>query len=343
MTLPITFDYSGGRKDTFKSKKLWAVILAIVGVIVAIGIATGDQAFYIKFPLAALVAYIFAFVIRQFLLGEYPKREAYKGMLDADYKLAYREFWGIFSVESTYPYYCRFRNGKSGVYIKLNKDVILGKHSESEYEHYEAIADAYNLAGSGRVQMVHIDYMDNVGTDERLEDSFVALEDVTNPDLRDLLTDVYSYQQRNLSHRVTTFDVYAFMWTGNDVTAWNTITRILNCFLDANYRSYQILDEKGLRDLTKIILNLNDFSVTEASSQSFETKGNVKIIPISITDADGLVEKLNKTAAEKKAESDEKKAQEEAKAREIERRKQLKKNSKKKKSKSKDDVFEDIF
>ena len=51
MTLPITFDYSGGRKDTFKSKKLWAVILAIVGVIVAIGIATGDQAFYIKFPL----------------------------------------------------------------------------------------------------------------------------------------------------------------------------------------------------------------------------------------------------------------------------------------------------
>ena len=270
ITLPITFDYSGGRKDKNKSAKLWSIILGIIGIIVTIGTLFGDQKIYLRVPLAIGIFFIFFFIIRFLLLKEGKRKEEYKKMLSKDYELEYKDIWGIYKVEDLHPFYCRFRNGKSGVYIRLNKDVILGKYVESEYQHYEAIADAYNLAGAGKVQMVHIDYMDTVGSDERLEDSFIALEDVSNPDVKDLLTDMYSYQQNNIQKRVSTFDVYAFLWTGNDITAWNTISRILNCFLDANYRSYQILNERGLRELTKTVYNLNDFSVLEASSSTFE-------------------------------------------------------------------------
>ena len=38
ITLPVTFDYSGGRRDSKRSKTLWAVIVGIVGVIIGIGI-----------------------------------------------------------------------------------------------------------------------------------------------------------------------------------------------------------------------------------------------------------------------------------------------------------------
>lgn len=341
ITLPITFDYSGGRKDKSKSAKLWSVIISIIGLIVAIGILIGDKEIYIKIPLAVVILLGVMFLVRFVLLKEYKRKEEYKALLSSDYKLEYKSIWGIFKVEDNYPYICRFRNGKSGLYIRLNKDVILGKYAESEYAHYEAIADAYNLAGAGRVQMVHLDYMNNVGTDERLESSFVALENVSNPDLKDLLTDMYSYQQNNMQKRVSTFDTYVFLWTGNDVTAWNTISRILNCFLDANYRSYQILGEKGLRELAKVIFNLKDFSVVKASSDTFDVTGTSSVVPISVTSADGTVEKFNKTADEKAKEREARIAEQNAKKREIERRKKNKR--KKGKSEDTDEVLDDIF
>ena len=345
IVLPITFDYSGGRKDKDKSLKLWSIILGIIGLILAIGTLFSEQAFYIKIPLAIGIVVGFSLFIRFALLKEWDKKEALKGMLSSDYKRKYRDFWGIYKVENTHPYYCRFRNGRSGLYIRLNKDVILGKYAESEYQHYEAIADAYNLAGAGKVMMVHIDYMDNVGTDERLEESFISLEDVSNPDLKDLLTDIYSYQQSNLNRRVTTFDVYAFMWTGNDITAWNTISRILNCFLEANYRSYQILNERDLRELTKVVFNLNDFSVTDASAHAFESTGTSSITPISLTDAGGNVTVINKTTKEKAEERKAKLAEQEAQRRELERRKKDKKSKKSKKKNENEniDVFDDMF
>lgn len=341
ITLPITFDYSGGRKDKEKSVNLWSIILGVIGLIITLGILIGDKPIYTKIPLAIVIVFAFSFVIRFILLKEGEKKEAYKKMIHNDYKLDYNIFWGIYKVEDKHPYYCRFRNGKSGIYIRLNKDVILGKYAESEYNHYEAIADAYNIAGAGKVQMVHIDYMDNVGTDERLEESFISLENVSNPDLKDLLTDIYGFQQSNLMRRVTSFDVYAFIWSGNDRTAWNTISRILNCFLDGNYRSYQILNEKSLRELTKVIFNISDFSVTEASSKTFDTSGLVSsIIPISIENVDGSITKLNKTSEEKAKERKQKIAEEEAQKRELERRK---KSKKKKGKKEEDDLFNDMF
>lgn len=344
ITLPITFDYSGGRKDKNKSAKLWSVILSVIGLIITIGILIGNQRIYVKIPLAIVVVLAFMFVIRFLLLKESSKKENYKKLLANDYKLDYKTIWGIYRVEDAHPYYCRFRNGKSALYIRLNKDVILGKYAESEYQHYEAISDAYNLAGAGKVQMVHIDYMDNVGTDERLEESFISLEDVSNPDLKDLLTDIYGFQQSNMLRRVSTFDVYAFIWTGSDITAWNTISRILNCFLDANYRSYQILNERDLRELTKVVFNLNDFSVVDASSNVFETDESSSIVPISVEDVNGEVTILNKTSEEKKAEREAKRKESEARQREIDRRKKEKRSkTKKEENKEESDIYKDMF
>lgn len=339
ITLPITFDYSGGRKDTNKMAKVWAVILSIVGLIIFLGVLFGKSDLITKLIIAAVVLLSFSTVIRFFLLKEKDKKEYMKSILHTDYKLSYKEIWGIYKVEKIHPHICRFRNGKSGIYIRLNKDVILGKYSEAEYEHYEAIADAYNLAGAGKVQMIHIDYMDDVGTDDRLENSFNSLEDVANPDLRDLLTDIFSYQQENISGRVSTFDVYVFLWKGNDITAWNTISRILNCFLEANYRSYQILDERDLRDLTKIVFNLNDFSVSEASADTFNTSTTSSSIQaISVKNVDGTVTKIGKTRQEKEEEEKLRIKEEEAK-----RKAQGRKSVKEKVSDEDKDLFDDVF
>lgn len=339
ITLPITFDYSGGRADKDRSHKLWSVILTIVGVLIEIGIIFSKKGIFQKLLLIVTVALGFLIFIRYFLLKEGVRKEDYKRIVSNDYKLSYKDIWGIYKVEELHPYICRFRNGKSGLYIKLNKDVVLGKYIESEYHHYEAISDAYNLAGAGEVQMIHIDYMDNVGTDDRLQNSFKSLNDVSNPDLKDLLSDIYGFQQENIFNRVSTFDVYAFLWTGNDITAWNTISRILNCFLDANYRSYQILNEKDLRDLTKVVFNLEDFSVNKACAEAFGNSKISGIVPISVTDKDGNVTIINKTKAEKEKELKEKQEEEIR----LEEEKIKNKKSKKKKVSNTENKDEDIF
>ena len=347
--LPITFDYSGGRRDTSKSKKMWSIILSVIAMIVVIGTLFGNNPWYIRIPLGVGEFLVFTLFLRFVMFKEHKKKESYKEIVATDGIMQYSSMWGIYSIEDEYPYICHFRNGKNGVYIRLNKDVILGKYEESEYNHYEAVADAYNLAGSGHIQMMHIDYMASVGTDERLEESFKSLADVSNPDLRNLLTDIFSYEQVSMKHRVTTFDVYAFLWTGNDTTAWNQISRILNCFLEANYRSYGVLNAREIRELVKEVFNLYDFSIVEASAQAFENVGESlgakSIIPISPTQPDGEVVKLNLTTEEKIAERKAKEAERIANEKELARRKAESKKKKKKGADSddaQDEVFDDV-
>lgn len=336
LTLPVTFDYSGGRKDSNKSRLVWSIILGVIGVIVSIGIATSkDGMFIVNIFLSILWLCLVSFIIRFPIMKEGKIRKQYIKMHDDNYKYDIKNIWGIYSIDDMYPNYCRFRNGQSGLFVRLNKDVILGKYSDSEYEHYEAIADALNLAGSGQVRVCHIDYMDNVGSDERLEECFVKLGDVRNPDLKELLTDTYGYLQQQMMNRVTTFDVYLFMWTGSDISAWNMIQRILACFLEANYRSYHILNQYDLRELMKIVNNLHDFSVVNAMSNAFIVSDYNGVVPINKVDSAGNYKFYNKTIEEKKEEQKQQIKEQEIRKRELNRKKQNK-------SKKKDNKEEEI-
>ena len=304
MVLPITFDYSGGRKDKNKSAKVWAAVLMVVGFFISIGVMLNKNGFFlINILIGLAIMYVFLFIARFFLLKEGKLRSSEITIADSDFQRQESVFWGIYSMDDQYPNICRFRNGKSGVFVSLNKDVVLGKYSESEFDHYEAIADAYNICASSNIQMCHIDYMDNVGTDERLEESFMSLENVSNPDLKDMLTDIFTFQQEQMMERVTTFDAYLFLWSGVDSVAWATVQRILSCFMQANYRSWHVLNMDDLRDFTKTLLNLKEFSVMNAMSGSFSVDCSVGVVPIKVIHADGSEEVLGKTAAEKAEEA----------------------------------------
>lgn len=340
ITLPITFDYHGGRKDSSKSRKLWAAIISVVGAIIAIGLLFSDNnSFLVNLVISAAFSFALSLIIRFLFLREKKVRNNYKEMFASDLQVDDSVIWGIYCIEDTYPYICRFRNGKSAVFIGLNKDVILGKYEDAEFEHYEAIGDAYNLAGASKVQVIHMDYMDNVGTDDRIEQSFISLAEVSNPDLKNLLTEVYSYQQEQMMQTVTTFDVYAFLWSGSDISAWNTIQRILSCFLDANYRSYHVLTSYDLRELTKVVFNLEEFSVVKASSGAFETTVSSSVTAIKLVSADGSETKLGKTRAERAEEA--RQAALEQAAVEQERKRRRKRKSGKKPQEEEDGI--DIF
>lgn len=303
INLPVTFDYSGGRKDTNKSKILWSCVLLVVGVIVGFGIIFADRGFFL-FNLVAGVLFMFGvtLIIRFLILKEHKIREEYIKLEDSDYLKDFHDLWGIFSIDDTYPYYVHFRNGKSGLFVMFEKDVILGKIEDSQYNHYEAIGDAYNLAGSMNIGMCHVDYMGNIGSDERLVECFNELSNVENPDIRDLLTDIYTNLQLMMNECVSTFDVYVFTFNSSESSFWYNIKQVISCMLEANYVSFKILNQSDLREVTKSLFNIHDFSVVEASSEAFGTKKYAGVIPISVVSADGVETILNKTTAEKNEE-----------------------------------------
>ena len=336
LSLPITFDYNGGKKEVMRTKVLWIVLLSVFCIVgILWSLIWSNMSFILKIAIAIGILYVTTLIIRKVLLKEKNYKKRFSELLESDYKKDYKEIWGIHTIEDEYPYHVRYRDGKSGIFIALNKDIILGKYEDSEYEHYEAISDAYNIAGSSRINMVHIDYMDVVGSDDRLENSFIALNDVKNPDVKEILTDIFTNLQIQMEERVTTFDVYAFLYKGSDVAAWNVIERILRCFLEANYVTYHIMNANDIRELVKCLYNIEDFSVNEAMLGTFSkgvAQGNQGIIPIALYKGDGTVEKLGKTQKELQEE------------RELDRKKkEALKKSKSKKKKKKDEDEYNIF
>ena len=308
MEIPISLEYSGGRAEGRRGRIIWTVALGIIAVILFFIIITRDMNFIAKLLLALGIDYVILLVVRFILWKEKTIRKYYKALDKVDYKLEWQDIWGIYDIEETYPYCVRYRNGMSGIFVQMNKDVILGKYHEAEYEHYEAIGDAYNIAGSSGLNMCHIDYMDNVGSDYRLQESFKDLLEVKNPEVRDVLTDVFSHLQQQMNNRVTTFDIYVFTYRIGDKNAWAAIQRILACLLDANYVNYRVLDKDDIRDLAKALFNLKEFSVNEASVETFNNSITNTIKPIKIIHSDGSEEILNKTSKEKEYEEKQKKA-----------------------------------
>lgn len=345
ITLPVTFDYSGGRSENNKYKMVWAVAFTIVGIILAIGVLTrANMGLIPRLILFVLVLLAVMFILRFGFFNETGVRKYYKDLEATDYKIGYSDFWGIYSIDEEYPYYVRFRNGRTGLFVRLNKDVILGKYSESEFEHYEAMGDAYNIAASCNIIMEHVDTMGDVGSDDRLEESFVEIENVKNTDVKDVLKDMFGYLQAQMNERVTTYDIYVFTFNCNEISAWGSINRILSCMMEANYVGYHILDMDDIKEMFKTLYHIHEFSANSAMLETFAMDGAYGgIIPIKVIHNDGSVNVYNKTMKEKQEEF--------ARAEEAKKVKdQEKKNRKLKKKKGNDNTdneddedFSDIF
>ena len=321
--LPITFDYSVGRSETNKTKIVWSIILGILGLILGVGtLFAKDGNLIVNLVLGFGIMFGTSLIIRFPILGEHKIRNEMLEAKERDYKKTYESMWGIFSIDDVYPYYAHMRNGRTALFVRFDKDVILGKVKDSKHEHYEAISDAYNLAGSMGVGMCHIDYMDVIGNDERLDACFQSLPNIKNPDMRDLVTDIYTNLQEKMNEKVTTYDVYVFTFRSSESSFWYQIRKVFACMLDANYVSYKVLNSNDLRSLFISLSNLHDFSVIEAMSQAFNTEKYNGVIPIKVaTDGDEVI--INKTIEEKKEEA-ELRAKEEVLKKEANRKKKKK-------------------
>lgn len=351
INLPITFDYKGGRGENKKGKIILSIADVLLTVIFTVGCASNDNLeIWMRFLLPCVVLYIGLFILRFFVFRELWFSDVYETLKATDYDLKLDQIWQIFDIDFEYPYICYFKNGYKGIFVRMEKDAITGKVGDAQFDHYSAIGDAYNVAHSLNMNIVHIDYMDNVGNDTRMQKLYDDLVFVENPDMQEMLIDIYSNLQDEMSQNYASFDIYLFLTRDKLNNLVYNMQTVCNYMLGGNFITYKVLDRFEISRVCVALFNLHDFSIVEACENVLSGVEHHGVIPIKVKHGDGTEEIFNKTTAEKKVIAAENARKQKERLAEQERQKaeakQRKKNAKlgiKPKEKKKDMTELDLF
>lgn len=351
INLPITFDYKGGRGENKKGKIILSIADVLLTVVLTVGCALNENLeIWMRFLLPCIIFYIGLFILRFFVLRELWFSDVYETLKATDYDLKLDQIWQIFDIDFEYPYICYFKNGYKGIFVRMEKDAITGKVGDAQFEHYSAIGDAYNVAHSLNMNIVHIDYMDNVGNDIRMQKLYDDLVFVENPDMQEMLIDIYSNLQDEMSQNYASFDIYLFLTRDKLNNFVYNMQTVCNYMLGGNFITYKVLDRFEISRVCVALFNLHDFSIVEACENVLSGVEHHGVIPIKVKHGDGTEEIFNKTTAEKKVIAAENARKQKERLAEQERQKaeakQRKKNAKlgiKPKEKKKDMTELDLF
>ena len=288
--LPITFDYQGGRSTKVRGNILFTIVLVVVTLIVVIGLITNTHMkLYLRVPLAIGIFYLVTLFLRMRTFSEKVYSDAYESLNAVDYKPGTPSFWKIFDIETEYPYISHFVGGKKGIFIRFEKDVVVGKPETVEYDHFDAISQALNIAGEYNVEICHLDYMDNVGNDPRMQKITDDAGMTRNPELRTLLIDMYTHIQLEMSSKYASFDTYVITTTGRESMLWECVEMFCSEMLGANYITYKVLDSNGIRETCQTLMNLEKFSAVQASRNLLEGQRHRGIKPLTVYKEDGRI------------------------------------------------------
>lgn len=301
INLPITFDYKGGRGENKKGKIILSIADVLLTIILTIGCASnGNLDIWMRFLLPCVVFYIGLFILRFFVFRELWFSDVYETLKTTDYDLKLDQIWQIFDIDFEYPYICYFKNGYKGIFVRMEKDAITGKVGDAQFDHYSAIGDAYNVAHALNMNIVHIDYMDNVGNDTRMQKLYDDLVFVENPDMQEMLIDIYSNLQDEMSQNYASFDIYLFLTRDKLNNFVYNMQTVCNYMLGGNFITYKVLDRFEISRVCVALFNLHDFSIVEACENVLSGVDHHGVIPIKVKHGDGTEEVFNKTTAEKK-------------------------------------------
>lgn len=302
VTIPLTFDARYRSKALTKGRLVSVVIIFLIWIILAItSIFVFEFPNKIRVPIFLFIALFY--ISRKLVIRENYYRKKREELLDNNYQYEYALFWQIYSIRKTYPYICYYTNGLKAVFVRFEKDIIVGKDKKDEYNHFESISEAYNLMQKKGVNAIHIDYMDMVGKDTRMEKLFESATNIENKDIQNIITRMYTNIETDMKNAFASYDVYVFLYKGRDEAFLDALEEIIPAFNRANFIRYKILNNLEMADLARTLMNIDTFSVQRASSKLFQGTNESDFLNVIWVVRDGNRIVLNKTKAEREEEA----------------------------------------
>lgn len=300
--IPITFDVNSKKAGLPNDRFILALVcfgIWLVTVIISFFVDTEilSKLLYIVISFIAM-----SLIVRYLLLKESYFKSRRNELVEKNYEYPYSQFWNIYDISTAYPYICRFANNIKAVFVRFDKDVIVGREKDNEYYHYEAISDAYLQMHKRGIECMHIDYMDTVGKDDRIAGLFKMAGEAENPELSEVLTRMFDNVEYIMEHSYSSYDVYCFYFTGKDELFLDELDVVIDSFLEANYIKYKFLDRDEINELVKSIFNLSTFSVNNACDKLFIDLGGTHYLTPIWVERNNERKILEKTREEKAAE-----------------------------------------
>lgn len=292
--IPLTLDVQASAQYLTKNKIQFGFLIAIAIIIAAIVIAIVFHTIPVML-MCILGAIIGITILRYFWFEEKKYKKYYNTLNNCDNVFDSTLFWEIYEVAENYPI-CYYKNGLKALFVMFDKDIVIGRGTDGAYNHYEALTQAYRQLSRRGIKFIHIDYMDTVGRDTRLDGVIKDLLKTPNAMLRKVLATVFTYQKHLMSATNTSYDVYAFYFTGDDKVFRDNMDAILPLFLKANFVRYRLLTLENLRVLASTLYGLDNFSAKVACEKVFENNNKIRKSLKVISYVKGGVEtKVNKT------------------------------------------------
>lgn len=295
--IPISFDIVN--KLNIRGSYVFKV-LALLGIWVFTSFIVMYKSMGVMFYVYPVLSFIgMMYIIRFWVFREKYFMKKREELVENDYMFPTDLMWGIYDIKTTFPYTVYYKNGIKGVFIAFEKDITIGKGEHNQFYHHEAIGEAYRYMLNNRVNCVHIDYMDTVGKDERLDWLIDKAYKTSNDDLRKLMVYCYDYMQSKMDKLYTSYDVYCFYTKEDEKEFIYKVQKIINYFLQANYTSAVVLDRDKIGDLVKSLFNLDDFSVIKSTDMIFMNMNRSKqYLKVIWVEKDNERTVLNKTIEE---------------------------------------------
>lgn len=298
--IPMSFEPREDSSKTLAQRLLVPVCSIIIAIfVITLTLLSKDMDMSVK-----IVRILFSVIIVGVILHikEKQYRLSLKSLEENNYKLDIESFWGLYDSEKTPPYIRYFKNGEIGVFVKFEKGIIIGDVDKLEFAHFEAISNAYNIYAKTNLVMTHIDIMDNIGEDNRMNALYDVVRSAKSEALKALYTAIYENAREVSERTYASHDYYAIRGRLSRQDFLRDIDRILTAFMEGNYVSYKMLNDTDLRKLTESLLNIREFSVLDAYSNCKGTYSNTYITPIRSVRQNNEIIVLNKTDKEKEIE-----------------------------------------
>lgn len=211
------------------------------------------------------------FITRYIIFEEKFNYKMYKQMLQYEVSTP-ALFWDIVQIKNTGDgAILTYRDGKTAVLLKVERDTITGKPKEFKETHFDAIQDFYNRLQDYKLSFVQMNIMEPAGNDPRLSELDKLVTKSDNPNIQKLMQLQVGYTKRIT--KKTLYESDLFLIYVKDRTRVDTIINdVEDCVLEllaGAYIGYRILDENDILDFVKDQYGVSYFNRTEATLSLF--------------------------------------------------------------------------
>jgi|LFRM01.1.fsa_nt_gb hypothetical protein len=227
---------------------------------------------------AKILFYILIFIADQFIIRKVIFEEHYYYRMYQKMKnnsiTTPNIFWDIISLKDTEDgAILIYSDMKLGIFVRVERDTIIGKSEEFREQHFDAISDFYRELNLRRYTIVQLNIMEQAGKDPRLQQLDELVVKTDNKNLAKLIEMQVGYIKTIT--RATLFESdYFFIYTKDLSRSDRIISDVIDCIyklLDGGFISYKILSIKDIQDLAKELYGVKYFNYVDAIMDRFKS------------------------------------------------------------------------